>query len=159
MDGTAKSAPVIHMGPDDFVLQLHTYNVIKYITAQRFSIQKQLPISSKKKNPLAIWRLQYEELQKARGMFLSEPGELFWWNDWRSSCKFATITILSANLISLFRIHHLCKKESTKACRGWQPNATPQSAALGQSQGFVNSFLGNSAGWWADTTATLLPGK
>ena len=34
-----------------------------------------------------------------------------------------------------------------------------QRPALGQSQGSVKSFLGSSAGWWADTTATLLPGK
>ena len=34
-----------------------------------------------------------------------------------------------------------------------------QSAALGQSQGFVTSFLGSSTGWWAGTPATLLPGK
>ena len=27
------------------------------------------------------------------------------------------------------------------------------------SQGSVKSFLGSSTGWWADTTATLLPGK
>ena len=32
-------------------------------------------------------------------------------------------------------------------------------AALGQSQGSVKRFSGSSAGWWADTTATLLPGK
>ena len=34
-----------------------------------------------------------------------------------------------------------------------------QRPALGQSQGSVKSFLGSSTGWWADTTATLLPGK
>ena len=34
-----------------------------------------------------------------------------------------------------------------------------QRPALGQSQGSVESFLGSSTGWCADTTATLLPGK
>ena len=34
-----------------------------------------------------------------------------------------------------------------------------QSAALGQSQGFIECFLGSSVGWWADTADILLPGK
>ena len=36
---------------------------------------------------------------------------------------------------------------------------TLQRPALGQSQGSDISFLGSSTGWWADTAATLLPGK
>ena len=36
---------------------------------------------------------------------------------------------------------------------------TLQSAPLGQSQGFVKCFLGSSTGWWADSAASLLPGK
>ena len=31
-----------------------------------------------------------------------------------------------------------------------------QSAALGQSRGFVKSYLGSFTGWLADTSATLL---
>ena len=34
-----------------------------------------------------------------------------------------------------------------------------QRPALVKSQGSVKSFLGRSTGWWADTTAALLPGK
>ena len=34
-----------------------------------------------------------------------------------------------------------------------------QQPALGQSQGSVKSFHGSSTGWWADSTATLLPGN
>ena len=38
-------------------------------------------------------------------------------------------------------------------------NLELQRPALRESQGSVKNFLGSSTGWWADSTATLLPGK